>query len=74
MIYKGTPYGKRVITTARNTDEIKRLFELQWFYRKGALKRWSADHEFCRPFSRKYLPLHDVTLHGGYLDHLASAD
>lgn len=62
MIDLGTRYGERAMTTSRSADEIKRMFEIFWFYRHGAPRNFSADHEFCRPVLKRFLDTHAIKL------------
>lgn len=62
MIDMGTRYGERALTTSRTAEEVKRTFEVYWFYKHGAPKHFSADHELCRPVLERFLNAHQIQL------------
>lgn len=62
IIDVGTKYGERSLAESRSCKEMKRLFEESWFYRHGAPRRFSADHEFCRSALTSFMELHEITV------------
>lgn len=63
MVDMGTRYGERFIAPDRNGNTMMHMMESLWVYRHGAPKNFSADPEFCRPFFKKFLTGHDITLY-----------
>lgn len=51
-----------MLATSRAGDEMKRMFEVLWFYPHGAPVRFTADHGFCIPSLARFLELHGVTV------------
>lgn len=41
---------------------MKKSFEKELFFNHGAPKCFSADHEFCRPVSHRFLDTHHILL------------
>lgn len=62
IIDTGTKYGERGIVPSRSAETMKAMFEQLWFYNHGVPKRFSADHEFCRPVLKKFLDSHNIIL------------
>lgn len=62
MVDMGTRYGDRLLTVSRSADEVKKSFEVTWFYPHGSPKRLCADHELCMLVLRKYLDMHNIEL------------
>lgn len=62
IIETGTRYGERAITKSRSAEDIKQTLETCWIYKHGAPRRFSADHELCRPILRKFLDKHAIQL------------
>lgn len=58
-----TRYGERAATSKKDASMTMEMIESEWVHRHGAPKHFSADPEFCRPFSREFLKSRDIQLH-----------